>query len=585
MKKIAFLFMLAGILTTACLFEGSDDTDRSLIVLGHVEDKPITALEMDSLADMGGLVITDTTDVEAIKDTYINSLVDGKIVELLQDSLAVSLDNDFDFNENRNREVANTVFRLMFEGEISAKVNIDSAEIAGYYEDNHEMYKVGKQIKASHILIPPPKPDTAGVKSEKKKASIIDKNDRETLERAQAVYEKAKAGENWDSLVVKYSQDNMTKDKGGDLGYFTKGRMVPEFDSVAFATPVGEVSKPVKTRYGYHIIKVIDNMDEHYRELNEQLITEIRGQLRGKKEKELADKFLDSLKAEAAYEFNEEALAQEDSLLEERLWVVVVNQSDTVFESQMQRDFPKYMRFHQLTEWTVDNKKDMLRDVAVNFLLRAAGKKLGYYDTPKAIEAYEGVTQREAKMRATNQLRDLEYKPSYEEIEKYYNDNFEGLYREKKPYHVQHIIFEDSVLAATIADSLRNGADFKEMALEYYPGEPEIREVAYDLGYISEDELGQDFFNHVKEMKKDEISAPFKTEWGYHVVKLVNKREDKKIDQVQPAIRKALMGAADNVIKQAYIEEKRNKVAINIDHGAVKKYKFPERFHANEIIP
>ncbi|MFV0295173.1 MAG: peptidylprolyl isomerase, partial [Hyphomicrobiaceae bacterium] len=56
----------------------------------------------------------------------------------------------------------------------------------------------------------------------------------------------------------KYSKDPGTKDSGGDLGYFGRGRMVPAFEAAAFKTPKGEVSYPVKTQFGWHLIKIED---------------------------------------------------------------------------------------------------------------------------------------------------------------------------------------------------------------------------------------------------------------------------------------------------------------------------------------
>ena len=62
-------------------------------------------------------------------------------------------------------------------------------------------------------------------------------------------------------LAKEFSEDPGSKDKGGDLGYFGKGHMVPEFEDAAFNTAVGQVSSPVKTQYGFHLIKVNDKAE------------------------------------------------------------------------------------------------------------------------------------------------------------------------------------------------------------------------------------------------------------------------------------------------------------------------------------
>jgi len=77
------------------------------------------------------------------------------------------------------------------------------------------------------------------------------------LDLAREVLERARAGEDFAELAKEHSDDPGSASKGGDLGYFPRGRMVGEFEEAAFKTPVGEISEPVRTRYGMHIIKVL----------------------------------------------------------------------------------------------------------------------------------------------------------------------------------------------------------------------------------------------------------------------------------------------------------------------------------------
>ena len=99
------------------------------------------------------------------------------------------------------------------------------------YGEDGSIYKA---VRASHIL-------------------VDDEN------QAWAIKSRITEGESFEELAKQYSKCP-SKEKGGDLGYFGRGQMVPEFENAAFSTPIGDVSDPVKTRFGWHLIKVTRKM-------------------------------------------------------------------------------------------------------------------------------------------------------------------------------------------------------------------------------------------------------------------------------------------------------------------------------------
>ncbi len=124
---------------------------------------------------------------------------------------------------------------------LRSRVAVTPREVERYYAENSELYSTPEQVRASHILFKTEGKDDAAVKA-----------------KAEEVLKEARAGADFAELAKKYSEDEATAKKGGDLDYFTKGRMVPEFDEVAFSLQPGQISDLVKTQYGYHIIKVTD---------------------------------------------------------------------------------------------------------------------------------------------------------------------------------------------------------------------------------------------------------------------------------------------------------------------------------------
>ncbi len=128
--------------------------------------------------------------------------------------------------------------------DFSDEIKLEEQELINFYEDNLDMFTKEKEIKARHILFKVPT-DAAPEKEE------------EIKEKAVAVLEKAKQGEDFTTLAKEYS-DDPNKADGGDLGYFTKNTMPKAFEDVAFSLKKGEISDLVRSSIGYHIIKVDD---------------------------------------------------------------------------------------------------------------------------------------------------------------------------------------------------------------------------------------------------------------------------------------------------------------------------------------
>jgi peptidyl-prolyl cis-trans isomerase D len=140
------------------------------------------------------------------------------------------------------------------------KVEIKDDEIEEYYEYNMDTFQQPKKVKARHILFKLSQ-DAAGAEEKKVK------------EKATEVLEEARKGNDFATLAKKYSE-GPTKSSGGDLGYFTAGRMVKPFEETAFKMKKGEISDLVRTRFGYHIIKV-----EDVKEARTKALDEVRDQI------------------------------------------------------------------------------------------------------------------------------------------------------------------------------------------------------------------------------------------------------------------------------------------------------------------
>lgn len=160
---------------------------------------------------------------------------------------SIGIDDEF-LKSQTERDLAWANYKSDFDKEVT----ISDEEIQKYYDENKKMF-YRDEAKASHILI-----------------STLDENDKElskekkeeAKKKAEEILKKAKAGEEFAGLAEEHSQDPGSGAKGGDLGYFSKGEMVPEFEKAVFALKVGEISDLVESEYGYHIIKLTDRVEE-----------------------------------------------------------------------------------------------------------------------------------------------------------------------------------------------------------------------------------------------------------------------------------------------------------------------------------
>ncbi len=110
----------------------------------------------------------------------------------------------------------------------------------------HDLYnRMTKTINASHLLL-------------KLDANATQKQEQEVLNRIKKIRQEIIDGENFEDAAYKYSEDPSAKQNKGVIGYFTAFQMVTPFENAAYSTPVGEVSQPIRTQYGYHLIKVND---------------------------------------------------------------------------------------------------------------------------------------------------------------------------------------------------------------------------------------------------------------------------------------------------------------------------------------
>jgi len=171
--------------------------------------------------------------------------------------------------------------------QINGKLVPDEASRRAYYDGHKTDYDL---VTARHILIrmkgsPVPL-----------KTGQADLTDEQALTKAKDLREKIVGGAKFDDLAKVESDDAGSGSNGGELGEFTRGRMVPEFEEAAFALKDGEVSQPVKTQFGYHVIQVEKRETKKFEDVQSEIDEKIKP--------ELAQKAIDEVKSKTSITFD-----------------------------------------------------------------------------------------------------------------------------------------------------------------------------------------------------------------------------------------------------------------------------------------
>jgi peptidyl-prolyl cis-trans isomerase D len=165
------------------------------------------------------------------------------------------------------------------------KPQVTDAEVQAYYNSHLPAYTVKEQVKARHILISVPQGADA-------------KTDAAAKAKAEDLLKQIKAGGNFAALAAANSDDPGSKTTGGELGTFTRGKMVPEFEKAAFSLQPGQTSDPVKTSFGYHLIQV-ESKDAAHTKTVDEVKGEILPLLQQQKLGTVEQNFANTLAAEA----------------------------------------------------------------------------------------------------------------------------------------------------------------------------------------------------------------------------------------------------------------------------------------------
>lgn len=356
MKKILTCAALSVVLLSGCTFMSKNDG------IIKVNDSVITRSQFDKAFDkeinnsvfknFGGadnfvksndnvmyVIYRDKVSNELIVKTLLDQEISKRGIKVTDDDIKSEMKTIIDkvgskeqLNEMlKQRGISNSEFTEDLKTQIKIKklinsiqkVNISDADAEKYYNANIAKFKHGEQVRASHILI---SADTLemiqSIKAKNKNISTEDLNKKldEAIAaqqtKAEAILAEVKANpDKFEEIARKKSDDKMSGQRGGELGFFTKEAMVPEFSKVAFAMKPNTINDSlVKSPYGYHIIKVTDRAEAGVQPFA-KVKDEIKFYLETQKQMEILKNLTSGLMKNAKVEYLDESFKTDNNVL------------------------------------------------------------------------------------------------------------------------------------------------------------------------------------------------------------------------------------------------------------------------------
>lgn len=262
-----------------------------------IRNQPLTDRQLDKLRPqlIDNLIDRELLYQKARKNNYKirSQWVDREVVSLKHrlknnTSLEKYLDQmNMDMAQFKEHIKKGLIIRRLIRRDVLRRVKVTETEMQAFYRRYPEFFRQDEQVRARHILI-----KVQNMNSEKQRKAALAK--------IRALQTRLEQGAEFAVLALEYS-NCPSKNQGGDVGYFTRNQMVAAFSDAAFNLQPGEISDIVTTRYGYHLIQLIDRKPPSQMAYK-NVRTKIERTLRRNKEQEKIDAYLAGLKRKAAIE-------------------------------------------------------------------------------------------------------------------------------------------------------------------------------------------------------------------------------------------------------------------------------------------
>jgi len=540
--------------------------------LATVGDDEITLAEFNQHFPAERYNFTSYDDEYKVKRAFLDTLITTQL--LIQAAYEKHIDQSDElsrvvlFNENK------FLLDALYQKYIAKEIEPTEAELREFY--NRLEYK----YRTAHILL-------------------------DNLDTANALLARIQDGESFEKLAFDYSIDTTARRNRGDLGFFLWGQMVDEFQEAALKLQPGEVSTPVKTRFGYHIIKLIDKLPNAQRGTFEDMKPFLENQLRARKQNKAIQAFLDEIKEKYPitvdtvttnylwhkreqmyppmvletlpdYDMDTEILDRDEKELVLATWdggqITVMQYLTKV------RQLPVSRR-PALND--IDRLRETIFALETSDILVVEAHRLGIDNSPEYLDKIK--TFKELNMADLMRNDSIPKPPPPDDaMARQYYDEHPDEFTTPEKIHVYEILLSDELQASKLKDEIKSLAAFKKKAAELTE-RPGKRSTSGDLDYIEETWFPE-IFPVAKTTAIGAIGGPVATLGKYSIFYVIDKLEPQLKDYLgvkRDIIEKLTQQQNAEAFKQ-WVEERKATTSIHVYEDALKDAIDKTRYEKND---
>ncbi|MFQ5500436.1 MAG: peptidylprolyl isomerase [Candidatus Zixiibacteriota bacterium] len=462
----------------------------------------------------------------------------------------------------------------LYQKHVASKAEATDAEVRAFYD------KLENKIRASHILV-------------------------NNIDTANMLLERLTSGEPMEQLAYTYSIDPSAKRNKGDLGYFVYGAMVDEFQDAAFSLEPGEISPPIKTSFGYHIIKLIDRTPNDQRTDFEQMKSSIERQIVNRKRGRLLREYMAA--TEAQYPITiDTAICKYLLHKRENLYPPVVleqlprNDFDIEQLDRNEKEMP--LAIWDGGQMTVGAYFEAIKNVPANVkpdldsyeglaklvfqlnqqeVLALEGRREGLDNDPEYLRKLRLFREYSMADIMRNDSIPLPPRPDEGQTRQYYDEHPDE-FTSPAQIHVFEILLSDEILARKLKSEIRSLKSFKDVAMDKTE-RPGKRASSGDLSYI-ERKWFPEIFDLARKTAVGEIGGPVVTMGKYSIFYVVDKLDSALKDylDVKASITNKLLQEQRKEAFRLWVENRREATKVVVYEDVLRDLIDSDKYASSE---